>query len=153
MAYNPQNPNGQALMTGSTPVVIASDQSTIKTSLQEISTGGANIHHYVSISGVNQQVITSSPARITGWYIYNDSLNVRRISFYDNTSVQSVGSISGGFKFSVVIPSSAGANCSFPGGISFNTGITYNIGTTVSSTGSTSPTADNELSINIFYKD
>lgn len=153
MAYNPQNPNGQALMTGSTPVVVASNQTTIKTSLEETSTGGANIHHYVSVSGTNQQVITSSPARITGWYIYNDSINPRRISFYDGTTVQSIGSTSGGFKFSVVIPSSAGANCSFPGGISFTTGITYNIGTTVSSTGTTSPAADNELSVNIFYKD
>jgi hypothetical protein len=153
MAYNPQNPNGQAFMTGSTPVVVASDQTTIKTSLEETSTGGANIHHYVSLSGTNQQVITTSPARITGWYIYNDSINIRRISFYDSTTVQSIGNTGAPFKFSVVVPSESGANCSFPGGISFGTGITYNIGTVVNDSNSTSPTSDYELSINIFYKD
>ena len=31
MAYNPQNPNGQAAMAASTPVVIASNQSNVWT--------------------------------------------------------------------------------------------------------------------------
>lgn len=41
MAYNPNNPNGQATSANSAPVVIASDQSTINTTLPDMYVTGA----------------------------------------------------------------------------------------------------------------
>ena len=44
MAYNPNNPNGQALMSGSTPVVIASNQTNIPISGTVIANAGTNLN-------------------------------------------------------------------------------------------------------------
>jgi phosphoribosylpyrophosphate synthetase len=41
MAYNPQNINGQATMANSSPVVIASDQSTLTITATALATGSA----------------------------------------------------------------------------------------------------------------
>ena len=41
MAYNPQNPNGQAVMASSAPVVIASNQSAVPVTLASTTITGS----------------------------------------------------------------------------------------------------------------
>lgn len=154
MAYNPNNPNGQATKANSAPVVIASDNivSTSST-LVEGSTGGASTFHLVSAATTNASNISNLPGKITGWYIYNTALTTRKVNFYDMATTPNPATNVP--KLALVIPPSSGANCSFPAGINFP-----NLGISISTTGGTggvtdldaNPVALNDLVINVLYK-
>ena len=148
MAYNPNNPNGQATSSDSAPVVIASDQSTINTSLQEVATGGATVFHLVSASGTNATNVKSSAGKITGWYIYNSNGSARKVTFHNNSGTPTAGTA---VYFTTVIPPLSGANCPFPAGINFTTGIAITTVTGLADSDTTGVAA-NDLNINIFYK-
>jgi hypothetical protein len=65
MAYNPNNPNGQATMANSQPVVIASDQTTINTSDVSVVSQGvasASLKGYLELGAVSN----SAPTYTTG---------------------------------------------------------------------------------------
>jgi hypothetical protein len=63
MAYSPKNPNGQATMANSTPVVIASDQSAVPTSLASVPS------HPVTNAGTFAVQVTSAPTTaVTGTF-------------------------------------------------------------------------------------
>ena len=72
MAYNPQNPNGQATGANSTPVVIASDQTTIPVSATTLPLpAGASTESTLSalntkVTAVNTGAVTISTALPTG---------------------------------------------------------------------------------------
>lgn len=148
MAYNPSNPNGQATSASSAPVVIASDQSAVNTSLQEVSTGGATVFHLVSAATTNLTNIKSSAGKVTGWYIYNSNGSARKVAFHNNAGTPTAGAA---VYFSVVIPPLSGANCPFPAGINFSTGIAISTVTGLADS-DTVAVALNDLIINIFYK-
>ena len=65
MAYNPNNPNGQALAAASAPVVLASN-ITPPFSLAEAATGGASMYHLVSAPSTNPVNIKASAGKVTG---------------------------------------------------------------------------------------
>lgn len=120
--------------------------------INEISTGGGLVKHYLSAGAGDQTVVSSTPGKVTGWYIYNDQTTVARIAFYDATTAPILGNTTlPAFKFAIVIPPSAGANVALPAGIQFSTGISFNIGSDVADSGTTPATA-NKVSVNIFYK-
>ena len=148
MAYNPSNPNGPAPSISSAPVVIASDQSTVPTALQEVATGGATVFHLVSAGTTNLTNIKSSAGKVTGWYIYNSNGSARKVAFHNNAGTPTAGAA---VYFSVVIPPLSGANCPFPAGINFSTGIAISTTTGLADT-DTAAVAANDLIINIFYK-
>jgi len=151
MAYNPNNPNGQAVGASSAPVVIASDQPAVNTSLQEAPTGGASVFHLVSLgstSGTNPNSRKQSTGKITGWYIYNSNGSSRKLNFHDTAGAPVAGSAT---YFSAVIPALSAANCSFPAGIGFTAGIGITT-TTGLADNDTAGVASADLIINIFYK-
>jgi hypothetical protein len=148
MAYNPNNPNGQATSANSSPVVIASDQSAVNTSLQEVATGGATVFHLVSAGTTNATNIKSSAGKVTGWYIYNSNGSARKVAFHNNAGTPTAGA---SVYFSVVIPALSGANCPFPAGINFSTGIAITTVTGLADSDAVA-VAVNDLIINIFYK-
>ena len=88
MGYVPSNQNGQATMANSAPVVIASDQSAVNTSLQEVATGGATVFHLVSTNSTNATNIKASAGKITGWYIYNSNGSARKVAFHNKQEHQ-----------------------------------------------------------------
>ena len=148
MAYIPSNPNGQTGAANSAPVVIASDQTAVNTSLQEVATGGATVKHVVSLSSTNPTPIKSGTGKVTGWYIYNNNGTARKVAFHDTAGTPQAGTA---VYFSIVIPALSAANCSFPAGINFSTGIA--ITTTIGLLDSDgTAVAANDLIINIFYK-
>jgi hypothetical protein len=148
MGYIPSNPNGQANMANSAPVVISSDQSSVGVSLQDLPTGGASVFHYVTTAGNNAVNISNRSGKITGWYIYNSNGTARKLAFHNNIGTPIAGT---SVYFSIVIPALSAANCSFPSGINFPLGIAM---TTTSGLldSDTSFVAANDLIINIFYK-
>jgi hypothetical protein len=148
MAYNPSNPNGQTTSANSAPVVIASDQSAVNTSLQEVATGGATVFHLVSAASTNLTNIKSSAGKVTGWYIYNSNGSARKVAFHNNAGTPTAGAA---VYFSAVIPPLSAANCPYPAGINFSTGIAIST-TTGLADADTTAVALNDLIINIFYK-
>ena len=151
MAYNPNNPNGQTGAANSAPVVIASDQSTINTSLQEVASGGASVFHLVSLgstAGTNPSSIKQSGGKVTGWYIYNSNGSARKVSFHDTGGTPQAGT---NVYFSAVIPPLSAANCPFPAGIGFTGGIAITTTTGLADSDSVGVAAA-DLIINIFYK-
>lgn len=148
MAYNPNNPNGQATSANSAPVVIASDQSAVNTSLQEVATGGATVFHLVSTASTNANNIKASAGKVTGWYIYNSNGSARKVAFHNTAGTPTAGA---SVYFSIVIPAISGANCPFPAGINFSTGIAITTTTGLADSDATAVAA-NDLIINIFYK-
>jgi len=148
MGYVPSNQNGQATMANSAPVVIASDQSAVNTSLQEVATGGATVYHLVSANSTNATNIKASAGKITGWYIYNSNGSARKVAFHNNAGTPTAGA---SVYFSVVIPPLSGANCPYPAGIAFSTGIAITTTTGLTDSDATA-VALNDLVINIFYK-
>ena len=147
MAYNPNNPNGQALAAASAPVVLASN-ITPPFSLAEAATGGASMYHLVSAPSTNPVNIKASAGKVTGWYIYNSNGSARKVAFHNTAGTPTAGA---SVYFSIVIPALSGANCPFPAGIDFSSGIA--ITTTIGFADSdATAVALNDLIINILWK-
>ena len=70
MAYNPQNPNGQATMANSAPVVLASDQSIVPVSITASDTFG-QIVTAVRYNQVEVDFSSTAPASITDITVTN----------------------------------------------------------------------------------
>ena len=150
MSYNPNNPNGQATMAASAPVVIASNQTAVPVTVQSSATGGDTTFHLVSAATTNATNIKASAGVVTGWYIYNSNGAARKVAFYNTAGTPTAGSLTG-LLFTLVIPALSAANVSLPSGITFSAGIGI---TTVTGIADTDANAVilNDLNINIFYK-
>lgn len=70
MAYTPKNPNGQATMANSSPVVVASDQSKITVENTPV-TAGTGTASTASVTNTNTTVLASNSSRL-GATIYNE---------------------------------------------------------------------------------
>ena len=147
MAYNPNNPNGQATADNSAPVVLASNV-VVTGSLVEIATGGATMWHTASAASTNATVIKSAPGKVTGWYIYNANGSARKVAFHNTAGAPTAGTA---VYFSIPIPALSAANCPFPAGIDFSAGIAITT-TTGLADSDTAAVALNDLIINILYK-
>ena len=147
MAYNPNNPNGQATAANSAPVVLASNV-TSSISIAEAATGGATMWHTASAASTNATVIKAGAGKVTGWYIYNSNGSARKVAFHNTSGTPAAGSA---VYFSVPIPALSAANCPFPAGIDFPAGIAITT-TTGLPDSDTAAVALNDLIINILYK-
>lgn len=148
MAYNPTNPNGQATMVNSQPVVLASDQSVIPVNVQSSAIGGDSIFHLVSAATTNLTNIKASAGKVTGWYVYNSNASARKLVFHNTAGTPTAGA---SVLYSIVIPGLAATNVSFPDGIDFTTGIAISTVTGLPDN-DTAAVALNDLIINIYYK-
>jgi hypothetical protein len=62
MAYNPNNPNGQATSANSAPVVISSDQSTIPVSVSGVATAANQTTQNTKLDQLHTDLISALPA-------------------------------------------------------------------------------------------
>ena len=99
--------------------------------INEISTGGGQVSHYLAAGALPGAVVSSASGKITGWYIYNNQTTVARVAIYDATTIPALSSTTN-LKLAIVIPPTSGANVALPAGIQFTSGIVYNIGNDVS---------------------
>jgi len=148
MAYNPQPALGQATMTNSLPVAIASNQTAVPITVTSSATGGDTTFHLVSAANTNPTNIKASAGVVTGWYIYNSNANARKVAFHNTAGTPTAGA---SVYFTVVIPGLAATNVSFPPGIAFSTGIAITTVTGLADSDNTA-VALNDLNINIYYK-
>lgn len=118
--------------------------------INEINTGGGQVKHYLAAGALPGDIVSSTPGKITGWYIYNNQTTVARVAIYDATTIPALASTLN-LKLAIVIPPTSGANVALPAGLQFTSGIVYNIGNDVSDTSNTAATAGS-VSVNIFYK-
>jgi hypothetical protein len=95
------------------------------------------------------QVIKSSAGSVNGWYIYNSNASSRKVNLYNTNTVPTVGTTA--ISTAIIVPGLAAANVNFPDGIDFGTGISISTVTDLTDSGST-PVAQNDLIINIYYK-
>lgn len=144
MAYNPQNPNGQATMAASAPVVIASNQTAVPVSSSASTTGGVTSETGESFGGSASIAIKGSPGQVYGWYFYNANTSVAYVKIYNeiSTTTSNINPIC-----VLPIPPVGGANV-FGIGIPFGTGICITIATTRA--GATP--MGTKVDYNIFYK-
>ena len=145
MSYNPQNPNGQAAMAASSPVVIASNQSTLPVNLTPSSAGGLLVSTG-SVGGSAGTSIKATAGQVYGWYIYNNNAGVSYVNFYNTNTAPTSGGTTTLF-FSLGIPANGGANVFIPQGIAFSSGI--GIAITTLRNGTIAPTAP--VDYNIYY--
>ena len=149
MAYNPNNPNGQATAANSAPVVLALDVIP-SISIAEATTGGATTYRLATAAGQNINQVKSGAGKITGWYIYNSNGSSRKVNLYNVLSAPTVGTTT--LLLSIIIPALSAANCSFPAGITFSSGLYISTTTGLADNDATTNVAANDLVINIFYK-
>jgi len=148
MAYNPQPALGQATMTNSLPVAIASNQTAVPITVTSSATGGDTTFHLVSAANTNPTNIKASAGVVTGWYIYNSNGSARKVAFHNTAGSPSAGA---SVFYSLVIPALSAANVSLPSGIAFSTGIAITTVTGLADSDNVA-VALNDLVINIFYK-
>ena len=148
MSYNPRNPNGQATMANSEPVVIASDQTPINVTVQATISGGATVFHLVSAGTTNATVVKNTAAKLVGYYLFNSNTLPRKIAFHNSATLPVAGA---GILFTIVLPGLAGANVALPTGIDFSAGLAITTTADIPDAGTT-PVALNDLVINLFYK-
>jgi len=141
MAYNPQPALGQAAMTASLPVAIASDQSAVPVGAS--TTGGL-----LATTGAIKDTATAvkgSAGQVYGWYFYNSNNAVVYVQIFNEVAASvTVGTTTPAYI--LPIPPLSGANA-FGLGITHGTGISLAI-TTSRTTGA--PT--NNVDYSIFYK-
>jgi len=163
MGYNPALPAGQAASAASAPVVIASDQSAIATTVSGVATaanqtnGSEKTQIVPSTSGGIPSVasgsigntataVKTSAGQVYGWYFYNNNSAMSYVQFFNTvTGSTTVGTTAP--VYSLGIPPNGGANVFLPHGIAHSTAITIAITTTRA--GSTSPA--NTVDYNVFY--
>ena len=150
MAYNPNNPNGQATAENSAPVVLASN-ITPPFSLAEAATGGASVFRLVTAAGQNiTQVKTpAGQAKVTGWYIFNNVGASRTLRFFNVAVAPTLPTPP---YLTITIPALSAANCPFPAGIDFSNGIYIATTVGIADNAADTSVAANDLIINIFYK-
>jgi hypothetical protein len=147
MAYNPQNANGQATMANSTPVTIASNQSTLNVTSLATGSGGYSVTGSTLTNTVVNIGTPNTPGVVAGWYIYNSNNSVTYVQFF-NTGSAAVTIGTTAPVYSIGIPALSAANLMSPTGISHTTAIS--IAATTTRSGSTAP--GTAIDMNIFYK-
>lgn len=162
MAYNPNNPNGQATMANSAPVVIASNQSaisvtgtfyqatqpvsgTLTVNQLPVTSGGVTASTGASTGGASAITISASAGQVYGWYFYNANAVAAYIFFYDTASAITVGTTSPSYV--LVVPATGGANV-FGIGIPHSTSIKIGI----SQGRAVSTAMSSAVDYNVFYK-
>ena len=148
MAYNPNNPNGQATAANSAPVVLASN-ITPPFSIAEAATGGASVFRLVTAAGTNINQVKGTPGKVTGWYIYNANGSARTLRFFNVAVAPTLPTAP---YLTVPIPALSAANCPFPAGIDFSNGIYIATTAGIADSAADTTVAASDLIINIFYK-
>jgi hypothetical protein len=147
MAYNPQPALGQATMTNSLPVTVASNQSTLNVTTLATGSGGYSVTGSTLTNTVVNIGTANTPGIVSGWYIYNSNNVVTYVQFFHlQASAVTIGTTQP--VYSIGIPALSAANIMSPTGIAHTTAIS--IGATTTRAGSTAP--GTAIDMNIFYK-
>lgn len=180
MAYQTRNPNGQATMADSSPVVLASDQSSVSTTIQDQAgnnpfdtlgvakvdvqneilpirnvpqeSGGLDIFRLISANTTNATSVKASAGQIYNIVASNTNNAVRFLKIYDSNTAPTVGSDIP--IMTLALPGlghGISTAVSFVLGVQCFNGIAFALTTAVADTDTTAVGAD-EIVVNILYK-
>lgn len=128
---------GQATGANSTPVVIASDQSSIPVSVAPSTSGGWSVSSQTALSNTKTSV-KGSAGNLGGYMLYNSNAAATYVQVFDATTANvTVGTTTP--TYVVALPPAAAANVEFTLGIAHANAIT--IAATTTATGSSAPAA------------
>lgn len=129
---------GQAVMTGSQPVVIASNQSAVPVNATAVAstvlgqdvgvqyranaTGAATVKHLVSLATTNLTPVKASAGRVLGWSFGNNTAAWVYLKLHNTAGAPTAGA---GVICTIGIPPNNKSEISIPGGLSFATGIAF----------------------------
>lgn len=145
---------GQQTMANSSPVVIASDQSTLVTSTVPATSGGLSTGSspYISAASTNATSVKGSAGQLYGMYVSNINVNPRYVKLYNKASSPTVGSDTPIMTFMVPGNSSGVSGAfEFSNGIPFSTGIAFAITGSYANADTTAISAGDVI-VNILYK-
>jgi len=143
------NVNGQATMANSSPVVIASNQSAVPTTISVAATGGESTTGNIAANNTTAVVVKASPGTLYGAQLGGIGSAPAYLKLYNATSA-TCGS--GTPVKRLIIPAAStaanggGSNVSLgPQGVAFSTGITYCVTTGIGDADTTAPAASTYL--------
>lgn len=149
------NANGQQLMSASSPVVIASDQSALPVP-KATATGGAAASDTLIQNSTPCILVKNTPATLYDAQLYTISASPVWVKIYDSATLPTAGA--GTIVKTLLIPSAstaangAGNNPVFgPAGFLLANGLAYCVVTGILNNSSTAP-ADNTFVVNLGYK-
>lgn len=119
---------GQKASSGSTPVVIASDQSIVPTNPRAAATGGATPYKLISAATTNATSLKASAGQVYSIIAIGTTANIRYLKFYNKASAPTVGTDVP--VLTIPIPGNtqgAGLAIHFTVGTIFSTGIAFAI--------------------------
>lgn len=142
---------GQKAMSGSAPVVIASDQSIIPTNPRASTTGGATPYKLISGATTNATSVKASAGQLYSIVAIGTTANIRYLKFYNKASAPTVGTDVP--VLTIPIPGNtqgAGVAIHFTVGTTFSTGIAFAITAGVADNDSAAVGA-NDVIVNLTY--
>src|SRR5574343_365061 len=119
---------GQKASSGSTPVVIASDQSIVPTNPRAATSGGATPYKLISAATTNATSVKASAGQLYSIIAIGTTANIRYLKFYNKASAPTVGTDIP--VLTIPIPGNtqgAGLAIHFTVGTVFTTGIAFAI--------------------------
>lgn len=159
---NSVNPNGQATMANSAPVVLASNQASIPVTMTSttltgtstvssvpVTSGGLTISSKIMASGTNANSIKASAGQLYKIEVTNNSTNIGYLKLYNSASAPTAGS--GTPVIRIMCPVSGGAFSTFADvGVAFSSGIGYSFTGGIADADTTSVAA-NAFIVNLYY--
>jgi hypothetical protein len=144
---------GQAAMAASTPIVVASDQSTIPVSpkASTIGIGGGTAYKLLSAATTNAQSVKASAGQLYNIIAISTVATIKYLKFYNKASAPTVGTDTP--IMTIPIPGNtagAGLTIPFPVGINFSTGIAIAITGAVTDADTTAVAA-NDIILTLVY--
>lgn len=143
---------GQAAMSASLPVTIASDQTAFPVTEQAGTTLGLLLSSTILASGTNATNVKSSAGKVYKVECYNNSATPAFIKLYNASSAPTAGS--GTPVWRMLIPGNAtgtGVVSTFETGLTFGTGIGYTVTGLIADADTTSVAATTFI-VNLGYK-
>jgi hypothetical protein len=139
---------GQATMSASLPVTLASNQPTQNVTPQATTTGGSTPSHTMSAASTNATSLKASAGLLYGFCISNANAAARYFKLYNKASAPTVGTDTP--VTTIQVPANGTVIRAYPVGMTFSTGIAW-AATGLITNADTTAIAANDLSIDIDY--
>jgi hypothetical protein len=146
---NSVNPNGQANMAGSAPVVIASNQAGYPIFPSPTTSGGCSMFSAIMANSTNATNVKASAGQLYKIEAFNNSATVAYLKLYDSATAPTAGS--GTPKKRIMIPANGGVEASYDNGDAFTAGIGFTTTGAIGDADTTAVAASTFL-VNMSYK-
>jgi hypothetical protein len=122
-----------------------------------VGSDGCTAYQVVSASSTNLVLIKAGSTKVYGWYIYNNSTAIKKVTLYDSATSGAITVGGTNPLITLVIPATSGANVSLPIPLAVTNGLCIAmtggaVGSTTMQNSDTTAVTANDLNVNILYK-